>query len=199
MARSRAWTPCPYDFERSICFSRSAFSSLRVSNSEASCANLSSAAGSSRSLTAVSFREISASWPALSPPTSFDLKVVSSPAVRVSSASSIPSSKLPEPISYEMFSAESMTLPSTTAFRSIVVKSPFFAGRSTAFRLPKRARRASSSASSSLASTFTSSTFSFRPLYSLRFSSGRTSTSISTIRLPSKVFSSGLCLMSAAG
>ncbi|CAB4551837.1 unannotated protein [freshwater metagenome] len=160
---------------------------------------MSSAAGSSRSFTAVSFTEISASWPALSPPTNFDLNVVSSPAVRVSSASSIPSKRFPEPISYEMFSAESMVLPSTTAIRSMVVKSPFLAGRSTDFRLPNLALRASSSASSSFASTETSSTLTFRPLYSLSSSSGRTSTSISTIRFPSNVFSSGLCLMSAAG
>jgi len=66
-------------------------SSSIVSNWLAIWAKSSSASGSSRSLTAVTSTAMRAVSPSRSPPSSFDSKVVLSPAVSDSRASSMPS------------------------------------------------------------------------------------------------------------
>jgi hypothetical protein len=96
---SRACETWPKAFDFSTCSLMSALSSLMVSNWLAIWAKSSSASGSSRSLTASSVTETSAFSPALSPPISVDSNEVDSPAVRVSSASSMPSMSSPDPIS----------------------------------------------------------------------------------------------------
>ena len=96
---SRAWAPWPKTLERPICSRMSALSSSIVSNWLAICAKSSSAAGSSRSLTAMSLIEIWADSPSWSPPMSGASNVVSSPALRPSSASSMPSMSSPLPTS----------------------------------------------------------------------------------------------------
>ena len=70
-----------------------------VSNGLAICAKSSSASGSSRSLTDSSVTVMSAVSPSWSPPSSTDSNVVVSPALRLSSASSMPSMSSPEPSS----------------------------------------------------------------------------------------------------
>ena len=162
-SRSRAWVPWPNDLLRATCSLRLAVSSSSVSNSLAICAKSSSASGSSRSLTAVTVTVISAVSPSWSPPRSFDSKVVVSPAVSESRASSMPSSSSPEPSSYEMPLAVSTSVSSMTATRSRVTKSPVLAGRSTVMSVPKRLRRRSSSSATSSSPTSTESTVSSRP------------------------------------
>ena len=72
-------------------------SSATVSNSDAVCAKSSSSSGSSCSLTEVTLTSTSTSSPSRSPPTSCEVKVVSSPADMPVSASSRPSSMPPLP------------------------------------------------------------------------------------------------------
>ena len=97
---SRAWTPCSKRLACSAwaCAGRRC-SSSRVSNSLASWAKSSSSSGSSRSLTDCTVTVTSASWPSRSPPASGAVKVLVSPAVMPTSASSRPSIMLPVPIS----------------------------------------------------------------------------------------------------
>ena len=89
----RAWASVSH------CLRISAFSSSRVSNSEASLANSSSRSGSCSSLTEFRVRWIWAFSPSWSPPSSVLSNVVCSPADKPSKASSSPLSIVPEPIS----------------------------------------------------------------------------------------------------
>ncbi len=72
---------------------------------------------------------------------------------------------------------ESTSSPSMTALRSMVTKSPVLALRPTDFREPKRARRLSSSVSTSSSVTSTASTVSLALLRSGSSMTGRTVTS----------------------
>ena len=97
-----------------------------VSNSLASCANSSSASGSSRTLTEPTATLTSASSPACGPATSLVLKVLVSPDFMPTSASSRPSISWPDPTSWDSPSvlASGTSSPSTVADRSMDTKSP---------------------------------------------------------------------------
>ena len=99
MIFSRACTPCSTRLVDSTWLRRSVRSSSMVSNSLASWAKSSSAAGMTRSLTALTTTVTSASAPACSPPRSGEVKIASSSADRPTTASSVPSSMVPDPIS----------------------------------------------------------------------------------------------------
>ncbi|SLH06093.1 Uncharacterised protein [Mycobacteroides abscessus subsp. abscessus] len=139
---SRISPACCTFFTRSTRLRRSAFSSSRVSNSEASWANSSSASGSSRSLTDCTVTVMTASLPACSPATSVEVNSLDSPADRPISASSRPSISCPEPTSWDrpVVDASGTSWPSTVADRSMETKSPSCTGRSTPVRVPKRWR-----------------------------------------------------------
>ena len=196
---SRAWVPWPKTFDLPSCSRMSSFSSPIVSNWLAIWAKSSSAVGSSRSFTASSLTVIWALSPSLSPPRRVDSKVVVSLALSASSASSMPSSSSPEPISYDTALAVSTSLPSISATRSSWAKSPAFAGRSTVMRVPKRLSSSCNSVSTSSSVTSTASTVSLSPSSFGRVNSGRTSTSMVTSRSPLKSFTLGRPTTSASG
>ena len=90
-ALSRICSACWMRLTRLTCSTRLSFSSAMVSNSLASCANSSSASGSSRSLTDFTVTVTSASLPACSPAARVVVKVLLSSTLRPMIASSRPS------------------------------------------------------------------------------------------------------------
>ncbi len=161
-----------------------------VSNSLASCANSSSASGSSRTLTEPTATLTSASSPACGPATSVVLKVLVSPDFMPTSASSRPSISWPDPTSWDSPSvlASGTSSPSTVADRSMDTKSPSSTDRSTPVRVPNRARSDCSSLSMSSSLTSIGSTVTFRALRSGSVISGRMSTSaVNTSSWPSSI------------
>ena len=95
---SRACAPCSIAFTRSKRVFKSALSSSKVSNSEASFANASSSAGSSRSLTAFTVTVTEPFSPSCIPRSEVS-KTFDSPALKPTTASSNPSTMLFEPTS----------------------------------------------------------------------------------------------------